>query len=170
MPFHPPDHLVIAQTKHWIVNHRVDSKLPGYLMIGSRADTTNLFDLPAVARGELGGLLSHAQKALQEILHAEHVYLGRYGHQAGPSIHFHVIPIYAWVKEAFTADPRYAILKSFYTPGAGNTDYDGSEMTLYVWREFCESPAPPQVHGPPAAKAVRLLREEWPGISLTGQA
>jgi diadenosine tetraphosphate (Ap4A) HIT family hydrolase len=154
-----PGHLVIKQTDHWIVNHRVDSKLPGYLMIGSRIDTTNLFDLPAAALSELGGLLSKAQKALQEILHAEHVYIGRYGHQAGPSIHFHVIPIYPWVKEAFVADARYAVLKSFYTPGAGNTEYDGAELTLYVWREFCENPTPPRVHGFSVEEAIRLLRE-----------
>ena len=168
MAFRPPDHLVIAQTEHWIVNHRVDSRLPGYLMIGSRADTTNLFDLPSAALGELGGLLACAQKVLQAVLHAEHVYLGRYGHQAGHAIHFHVIPIYAWVKEAFTADPRYAILKSFYKAGVGNTDYDGSEMTLYVWREFCESPTPPRVHGPSVDEVVRLLGEKWPTSRLTG--
>jgi diadenosine tetraphosphate (Ap4A) HIT family hydrolase len=159
--FQIPEHLIIKTTEHWIVNHRVDSKLPGYLMIGSRRDTGRLFDLPPAELAELGHLLAHTQRALQEILHAEHVYLGRYGHQAGPSIHFHAIPIYGWVKAAFDADSRYAVLKSFYTEGSSNSDYDGAELTLFVWREFCEKPTPPALHGPSTSEVIRLLKENY---------
>ncbi len=165
MAFQIPEHLIIKKTDHWIVNHRIDAKLPGYLMIGSRVDTRNLFDLPAAALGELGALLAEAQKALRETLHADHVYFSRFGHQAGPPIHCHVIPVYSWVVTAFANDPRYAVLKSFYTPGAGNSDLDGSELTLYIWREFCENPNPPPLQGPSVTEAVQLLRKNMPGKS-----
>jgi diadenosine tetraphosphate (Ap4A) HIT family hydrolase len=165
MAFPIPEHLIIKATDHWIVNHRVDSSLPGYLMIGCRADTTNLFDLPHAALAELGRLLARAQGILQQELNAEHVYLGRYGHQTGPSLHFHVIPVFAWLKTAFAADSRYAVLKSFQSPGAGNTTFDGAELTLYVWRELCENPMPPPVPAPSVAEVVRLLRDKWPGPS-----
>jgi diadenosine tetraphosphate (Ap4A) HIT family hydrolase len=165
MAFQIPEHLIIKTTDHWIVNHRIDSKLPGYLMIASRASTTKLSDLPAAALGELGALLAEAQKILQEALGAEHVYLGRFGHQLGPSIHFHVIPIYAWAKAAFTRDPRYTVLKSFYTPGARNSDFDGSELTLYIWREFCESVITPAIEGPSVPEVIELLRKIMPGKS-----
>lgn len=163
--FQIPEHLIIKTTDHWIVNHRIDSKLPGYLMIGSRIDTTDISGLPAEAQAELGVLLADAQKALQEVLHAEHVYLGRFGHQAGLSIHFHIIPIYSWVKAAFNSDPRYMILKSFYTPGAGNSDFDGAELTLYIWREYCENPNSPPLQGPSISEVIRLLRKNMPGKS-----
>ncbi|MCE0521437.1 MAG: HIT family protein [Methylacidiphilales bacterium] len=167
MAFKVPDHLVVKETEYWIINHRIDSKLPGYLMVGSRMETTNLFDLPNSALAELGLLLSSAQKALADLLHPEHIYVGRYGHQKGHSIHFHVIPIYSWVKEAFTADSRYGVLKSFYTPGASNSDYDGAELTLYVWREFCESKNPPQGYGPSVSETIGLLKERLSIVSTS---
>jgi diadenosine tetraphosphate (Ap4A) HIT family hydrolase len=165
MAFQIPEHLIIKTTDHWIVNHRVDSKLPGYLMIASRADTAKLSDLSAAALGELGKLLAEAQKILQETLHAEHVYLSRFGHQPGLSIHFHVIPIYGWVKAAFTRDPRYAIFKSFYATGANNSEFDGSELTFYIWRELCESANPPAIEGPSTNEVIQLLRKNMPGKS-----
>ncbi len=165
MAFHIPEHLIIKTTDHWIVNHRVDSKLPGYLMIGSRVNTGDLAALPAAALAELGGLLALTQRVLRDILGAEHVYLSRYGHQTGPSIHFHAIPIYAWVKAAFKADPRYAVLDSFRTPGAGNSQFDGAEMTLFIWREFCENPTPPLIQGPSVLDVVEILRQNMPGKS-----
>jgi hypothetical protein len=33
--FVPPDRLVILQSEHWILDHRVDGSLPGYLMLGA---------------------------------------------------------------------------------------------------------------------------------------
>jgi diadenosine tetraphosphate (Ap4A) HIT family hydrolase len=166
--FQIPEHLIIKTTDHWIVNHRVDSKLPGYLMISSRHKTAQLDDLPPAALAELGSLLAQAQRCLREIFHAEHVYLGRYGHQSGHCVHFHAIPIYSWVKATFDADPRYAVLKSFYTPGAGNTDYDGAELTLFIWREYCEKPTPPLLQGPSISEAIRLIKEKYAGQELIG--
>lgn len=154
-----PDHLIIKETEHWIVNHRIGSKLPGYLMVGARQETTNLFDLPAAAHAELGPLLAEIQKAVQELLKPENLYIGRYGHTKSHSIHFHVIPIYDWVKEAFLADPRYRVLRSFYTPGVPTSDPDGGELTLYIWRELCESPTPPVIRGPSVNEVIVTLRE-----------
>jgi len=168
MAFQIPEHLIIKKTDHWIVNHRVDSKLPGYLMVASRHESAHLFDLPPAALAELGPLLAASQRILTESLHAGHVYISRYGHQAGPSIHFHVIPLYAWVKAAFAADPRYTVLKTFYTPGAGNTPVDGAEMTLYIWREFCERPTSPPIHGPSRPEVIRLLKEIYARQKLIG--
>ena len=160
MAFRAPDSLIITETDHWIVNHRVDSALPGYLMVAAKMETTHLFDLPPAALAELGPLLATVQRALTELLSPEHLYVSRYGHMAGFSLHFHVIPIYGWVKKAFRADPRYRVLASFYTPGMSGSEFDGSELTLYIWREFCESTTPPPVSGPSIAEVIQLLRAE----------
>jgi diadenosine tetraphosphate (Ap4A) HIT family hydrolase len=160
MRYQVPGQLIINETEHWIINHRVESTLPGYLMIGSRKETTNLSDLSSAAQAELGLLLAATQKALTDLFNPEHIYMGRYGHTEGHSIHFHIIPIYAWVKEAFAADERYRVLQSFYTPGVPTSDPDGGELTLYVWREFCERKTPPLVERPTVDEAIRLLREK----------
>ncbi|HMK80634.1 MAG TPA: HIT family protein [Xanthobacteraceae bacterium] len=158
--FEPPAHLVILRTDHWVINHRVDSALPGYLMLGARARTNNLAALPREALHQLGPLLANAQSALTEILKPQHLYVGRYGHSAGFALHFHLIPICAWVKQRFFADPRYRVLQDLADPGStGDPDgTDGAELTLYVWRAFCESPNPPPISGPSIPEVIERLR------------
>lgn len=153
----PPAFHVVA-TEGWLVNHRVNSALPGYLMISSRADTNELFELPTGTLSALGPLLATAQKALKEELHAQRVYIGRYGHSPGYPIHFHVIPIYDWIEELFWKDDRYRLLETF-AEGPGETPTDGAELTLFVWREFCERAEPPAIEGPSVWQAVELLRK-----------
>jgi diadenosine tetraphosphate (Ap4A) HIT family hydrolase len=155
--FDPPKHLVILQTEHWVLNHRVDSALPGYLMLGARLPTNDLSLMPAEALAQLGTLLARAQKALNTILEPEHLYIGRYGHMAGHALHFHIIPVCSWVKQGFSGDPRYRVLRNFDQPSAAG-ETDGAELTLYVWREFCENPVPPPISGPPIHDVVERLK------------
>ena len=157
--FEPPKHLVILQTEHWVLNHRVNSTLPGYLMLGARAPTNDLSMMRLEALAELGTLLARAQKALNAILKPEHLYIGRYGHMVGHALHFHIIPICGWVKQSFFGDPRYRVLQTFYQPcGDADDETDGAELTLYVWREFCENPNPPPISGPPIWEVVERLK------------
>ena len=157
--FQPPDYLMILQTEHWTLNHRVDSALPGYLMLASRVHTNDLAAMSREALQQLGILLASAQRALTEILMPQHLYIGRYGHSAGLALHFHVIPICAWVKQSFFADPRYRVLQTLAHPADANREEtDGAELTLYVWREFCESATPPAIQGPSIREVVERLR------------
>ena len=110
--FQPAKHLVILQTEDWVLNHRVDSALPGYLMLGARAPVNDLSLLCPEALAQLGTLLAAAQKALTTILKPEHLYIGRYGHSAGHALHFHLIPICGWVRQLFFDDPRYRVLRT----------------------------------------------------------
>jgi diadenosine tetraphosphate (Ap4A) HIT family hydrolase len=159
--FEPPSHLVILQTEHWMLNHRVDSALPGYLMLGARMPTNDLCRMPPPALAELGSLLARAQEALTATLKPEHLYIGRYGHAAGHALHFHIIPVCAWVKRSFFSDPRHRDLRTFHQPsGAADAEdaTDGAELTLYVWREFCENPLPPPIAGPSIDDVIARLK------------
>jgi diadenosine tetraphosphate (Ap4A) HIT family hydrolase len=51
----------------WVLNHRVDSALPGYLVLGAYADQRP-FALRPEALAQLGTLLANAQKALNTLL------------------------------------------------------------------------------------------------------
>jgi diadenosine tetraphosphate (Ap4A) HIT family hydrolase len=158
--FHPPKHLVILETEDWVLNHRVDSALPGYLMLGARAPTNDLTLLCPEALAQLGTPLANAQKALTTLLKPQHLYIGRYGHTAGYALHFHLIPIGGWVRQLFFNDPRYRVLRNLRLRSAvfDADETDGAELTLYVWREFCESPAPPPISGPSVHEVVEQLK------------
>ncbi|WP_105433151.1 HIT family protein [Neorhizobium sp. T6_25] len=152
-----PERFHITETGGWLVSHRMNSALPGYLMISSKNNTNDLSELSERALGELGPLLAAAQKALKQKLHAERVYIGRYGHSPGYRIHFHVIPIYDWVEALFWKDERYRLLETF-AEGPGETPTDGAELTFFVWREFCERAEPPAIRGPSVSAVIELLR------------
>jgi diadenosine tetraphosphate (Ap4A) HIT family hydrolase len=66
--FEPPKHLVIIETEHWMLSHRVDSALSGYLMLGAQKPTNELSLMPPGALTEIGTLLAQAQKAINAIL------------------------------------------------------------------------------------------------------
>jgi len=152
-----PQRFHVAETDGWLVSHRMNSALPGYLMISSKFQTDDLTDLAGSALSELGPLLAMAQSALKRELNARRVYFGRYGHTPGLPIHFHVIPIFDWVEELFWNDDRYRLLENF-AERPGETATDGAELTLFVWREFCERADPPPIKGPSVSRFVELLR------------
>ncbi|WP_267555177.1 HIT family protein [Rhizobium rhizogenes] len=154
-------HFHITETDGWRVDHRANSTLPGYLIISSKSFVTDLSDLPESTLCELGPLLASSQDALKRRLDAQRVYIGRYGHVAARTLHFHVIPIYDWVEELFWQDSRYRVLEGF-AEGEGETPVDGAELTLFVWREFCERAEPPPIRGPSVPEAIALLRDALP--------
>ena len=152
---------VVHESEHWIINHRMDSALPGYLMLNAKMMTNSLASLPAEALAELGVLQARIQQTIETRLQPKRLYIGRFGHDAGHSIHFHFIPIYHWVEALFWRDDRYRLLQTFGSIENESPQTDGAELTLFVWREFCERPDPPPVQGPSVDQVIAILREEW---------
>ncbi|MDN6858636.1 HIT family protein [Pseudomonas sp. CAN2814] len=149
---------VIHQTEHWLLNHHLASALPGYLMLGSKRPVESLADLPEAALAEMGGLLAKVQRILEDTLQPKWLYIGRFGHAPGLPIHFHFIPVYTWVEDAFWADERYRSLTQFAHIDDAATQTDGAELTLFIWREFGEAPLPPAVQGPSIEQVIEQLR------------
>ena len=154
-----PDQFRICETQHWLINHRIDSALPGYLMVSSIASAADFSELSDPALASLGPVLANAEQTLKRILLPVRVYVGRFGHSAGYSIHFHLIPIYQWVEKQFWEDSRYRALEIFGESQDGMVT-DGAELTFFVWREFCERPDPPPIEGPSITQVVSMLRDE----------
>jgi diadenosine tetraphosphate (Ap4A) HIT family hydrolase len=128
-------------------------------MLGSKLPADDLSDLPSTALTALGPLLAKAQEALRTKLKPMWVYVGRYGHSPGYPIHFHLMPVYDWLERLFWHDDRYRLLgKLAEKDGAPATD--GAELTLFIWREFCERSEPPSIDGPSIDETIALLRGE----------
>jgi diadenosine tetraphosphate (Ap4A) HIT family hydrolase len=152
---------VVHESEHWLINHRVDSALPGYLMLSAKQMTNALASLSAEALAELGVLQARIQHAIETCLQLRRLYIGRFGHDAGYSIHFHFIPVYHWVEALFWNDDRYRLLQTFGSIDSSLPQTDGAELTLFVWREFCERPDPPPIQGPSVEQVVAVLRREF---------
>ena len=150
-----PD-FILHETEYWRLNHHLASKLPGYLMLGAKAPIDSLADMQPAALAELGGLLAKTQRVMEVQLKPKWLYISRYGHMPGFPLHFHFIPVYDWVEDAFWGDQRYRVLQHF---GAQKqTQTDGAELTLFVWREFGESHTPQRVQGASIKQVVEQLR------------
>jgi len=151
---------VVFESPRWIVNHRLNCALPGYLMVAARDESArSLSDLDAAALAELGPLLARTSRVIEAVLGAERVYVGRYGHTPGWPVHFHLIPVYPWLVEAFAKDARYDALRRLHgsdCPGGP----DGGDLTVYVWREWttAEGRTPPAARGPSVEEAIERLR------------
>jgi diadenosine tetraphosphate (Ap4A) HIT family hydrolase len=156
-----PPRFIIHESQHWIVNHRLDSALPGYLMLGAKQMTNSLAALPAQALAELGVLQAKIQSVMEKHLHPRRLYISRFGHDAGCAIHFHFIPIYPWIETLFWQDDRYRSLQAFGSLASTNVQTDGAELTLFVWREFCERPDPPTVQGLSVDQTISILRRDF---------
>jgi diadenosine tetraphosphate (Ap4A) HIT family hydrolase len=149
---------ILFETEHWLLNHHLASKLPGYLMLGAKAPVDSLADMPDAALAELGGLLAKTQRVMEAQLKPKWLYISRYGHLPGFPLHFHFIPVYDWVEDAFWRDERYRRLQGLGSQDLAKTLTDGAELTLFVWREFGESLIPPVIHGPSVAQVIGNLR------------
>ena len=148
---------LLHQTEHWLLNHHLTTRLPGYLMLGAKAPFDSLADMPDAALTELGGLLARVQRVMETQLQPKWLYISRYGHMPGLPLHFHFIPVYDWVEDAFWQDERYRTLQGFGSQTLAQTLTDGAELTLFVWREFGESTAPPKIKGPSVAEVIQRL-------------
>ena len=150
--------LILLETPHWIVSHGAAATLPGYVFVGARSGDS-LAALPYEALTELGPLLARVQSAIERSLGAERVYVGRFGHSPGWPVHFHLVPVYAWLRESLERDARYAHLREHH--GHADCGHDGADILLYVFREWTTAEgrgtAPP-TGTPSVADAVARLR------------
>ena len=152
---------VLHETEHWLLNHHLTSKLPGYLMLGAKAPIDSLAEMPDAALAELGGLLGKTQRVMEAQLTPKWLYISRYGHMPGFPLHFHFIPVYDWVEDAFWRDERYRQLQRLGAQQPAQMLTDGAELTLFVWRELGESQTPPAIQGPSVDQVIANLRTHF---------
>ena len=145
--------MLIHETNHWVIKHRADSKLPGYLILSAKnPDIDSLSQLSCEALSELGLLQAQATGFLETRLGARLVYICRFGHQPGNTPHFHIVPFYDWVKKAYLADPLWVEFEP---------EPDGPVYFTYITRAFIEYETSPNIEGPSIEMAVQVLRQDF---------
>lgn len=155
---HIPERFRIHETKHWLINHRIDSHLPGYLMFGSKdGRVADLSALDDAALAAFGPLLARTQRVLRATLAPQRIHITRYGHAPGYPVHFHLIPIYGWVAARFQQAVRNSA-SGQCTSAQSEGRTDGPALSLFVSRVFCDAAEPPPIEGPSVDDAVALLR------------
>ena len=60
-----PSSFIIHESKYWILNHRMDSALAGYLMLSAKQMTNSLAALAIEAQAALGVLQARIQNAIE---------------------------------------------------------------------------------------------------------
>ncbi|PHM72551.1 tRNA glutamyl-Q synthetase [Xenorhabdus sp. KJ12.1] len=70
-----PNEKIILKTNNWIVNNRIDSSLPGYVILQSRHNHMNLCDLSNKAIQEMGILMGYIEKTLKKFIFLTHFYI-----------------------------------------------------------------------------------------------
>ena len=143
------------ETVHWRVNQRVDSTLPGYLIVGAKEqEATELAHLSQKALSEIGLVLGIVTGTLQRLFQPEHIHICRFGHDLHHTVHFHVIPIYGWVRQAYDRIAREGTTQVRYPKFT-----DGTSLTLFVTEEFRDGRAPCEIARPNIHDAINALRE-----------
>jgi len=141
------DSLVVWTTNQWAVNQRRDCELPGYLIVGAKdKNASNFTDLSTEAWAELGPVLAKVTSAPQSYFAPRSIYIGRYGHASGFSVHFHVVTVHPWIAEA-AADIH--------------GELDGPEMMLYVSESFTDRDENAVLESEFPRKTLEDLRESF---------
>lgn len=161
-----PDRFRIHETDHWLINHRIDSALPGYLIMGSTdAGATDLAALDDAALTSFGPLLAKAQRALHATLAPQRIYVTRYGHTPGYPVHFHLVPISGWVMDRYHRHAR-GCCEAKLPAARSDRPADGCEVSLFVSRAFCGGADNPPIMGPTIDEVITLMRDALHDLAL----
>lgn len=117
---------LIFEAEHWLVSHRSDSRYPGYLMVSSREQQTELHALSYGALLELGFVLQRTEQLLRAAYHPLKVLFYKLGFSTGFHCHFHAVPVTAALLDEVARHPQY------------DDAPDGNDVILFVSRVYAE--------------------------------
>ena len=118
----------------WVINANMTYSIPGYMYVSHKTATT-FSNLNLADTAELGLALKLATQATEKVLKPENVLAGKFGLVPGYPIHFHITPVYAWVKDALMSDSRYTAYQTNNPEGYPAVP-DGAELQAFIWREM----------------------------------
>ncbi|WP_394250500.1 HIT family protein [Vibrio profundi] len=140
-----PDENVVFENEYWVVNHRMNTTYPGYLMVASKSESTELLDLCDKSLASLGLVLAKVEGLLQTTFSPQKVIFSKLGFSKGFNCHFHAVPVSEKVIEEICRSSSY----TFDEP-------DGNDVMLFINREYCEDQDPEKVKVVVSESVTRL--------------
>ena len=117
--------LVLFETERFTASQARGYRLPGYVLVESKADVRALDAFADDARDELARCLADAERIVRALTDPERVYTLRFG-EVQPRVHFHVVPRTARVGAAFTAAT------------GDEPPFDGAKLVSWLWGAHAE--------------------------------
>ena len=111
---------LIHESRHFTIRQASDTRVPGHLIVASRAECTSLDGFTPDQAADLMRCLVRAETLLQELLRPERIYVLKFG-EAVPQIHFHVFPRTARLLRAYLAEVE------------DREPYSGARIMDWVW-------------------------------------
>ena len=111
---------LVFETEHFTAGQAHTYRLPGYVIVESKAEIDRLDALSLDAVRDLSMCLAEAERIVRELVAPERIYTLRFG-EMNPRIHFHVIPRTARVAKAYSAEVEDA------------PPYNGARLVDWLW-------------------------------------
>lgn len=90
----------IFETEHFAVSQAQNYRVPGYVIVRSKADRTRLDEFTPDQATDLVRCLAEAERLVQEVIAPERIYILKFGEEV-PRVHFHVFPRTARIANAY---------------------------------------------------------------------
>lgn len=155
-----PKNHIIYQSNNWIVNHRVDTIYPGYLIVSTTSTKSDLHEIDVLASKKLVCILSFCERFLYKKAFATKVLICKYGFTKDLPFHFHIIPIYTWVIDEIKQDAKYLeIFKS-------KDQFSGPGVSFYISKQYEQGKVRIPQDVISKAKIIKLLKIEFENYEI----
>ncbi len=110
----------IFETDHFIASQANSYRIPGYVIVLSKAKNTRMADFSQEQAADLTKCLAAAEALVQRIVKPERIYILKFGEE-NPLIHFHVFP------------RTERIANAYVTKVQDEPPYSGARIIDWIW-------------------------------------
>ena len=110
----------IFETDHFTVSQASGYRVPGYVIVQSKAECRRVADFSPAQSADLTKCLADAEALVQRIASPERIYILKFGEE-NPRIHFHVFPRTERIAKAYVAEVE------------DEPPYSGARIVDWIW-------------------------------------
>ncbi len=110
----------IFETDHFTASQASGYRVPGYVIVQSKAQCMRMVDLSPDQAADLTKCLAKAEALIQQTVQPERIYILKFG-EANPQVHFHVFPRTERIAAAYAAQVQ------------DERPYSGARIVDWVW-------------------------------------
>ena len=111
---------LIFETEHFTIKQTDGYRIPGYLIVESKAEQTRVAEFSHDQAADLVKCLADAEALVQALTAPERIYIMKFGEQ-NPRVHFHVFPRTKQIAAAYTAEIQ------------DQAPYNGARLVDWIW-------------------------------------